>query len=104
MSSNNVPTDFNLIRLSQRREKLYAPHFYKLTFDMISSPFPSALLDCSKSLLLARCATTLTFRFHYSQNGQALLSFRRASSLWNSIQLEIKSPTSRSYFPIRLNS
>ena len=104
-SSNSVLANLNLASLHLRREISMLCCVSKLSFDMVPCSFPSAPFSSLKEFV--------PYALRHNQNIQLPLFdkslaydffFRRASTLWNSLPLEIKSSASHSIFMNRLNS
>jgi len=104
-SSNNVLADLNLTSLLLRIEIYMACYVSRLILDMVPCSFPATSFRSFKEFV--------PYALRHNQNVQIPLFkkslaynffFRKASSLWNSLPLEIKSSASHSIFMNRLNS
>jgi len=104
-SSNDVLADPNLTSLHLRREISLLCYVSKLIFDMVPYPFPASSFRSFKEFV--------PHALRHNQNVQIplfkkSLSYNfflcKASSLWNSLPLELKSSASHSIFMKRLNS
>jgi len=97
--------DLNLTSLHLRREISLLCYVTKLIFDMVPCPFPASCFRSFKEFV--------PYALRHNQNVQIPLLkkslsynffLRKASSLWNSLPLEIKSSANHSIFMNRLNS
>ena len=104
-SPNDVLADLNLTSLNLRRQISLLCYVSKLILDMVLCPFPASSFRSFKKFV--------PYALGHNQNVQIPLFekslscnffFREASSLWNSLPLEIKSSASHSIFMNRLNS
>jgi len=104
-SFNDVLADLNLINLNLRRKISLLCYVSKLIFGMVPCPFPASSFRSFKEFV--------PYALRHNQNVQIPLLkkslsynffLRKASSLWNSLPLEIKSSASHSTFMNRLNS
>jgi len=96
-SSNNVLADLNLTSLNLRRKMSLLCSVSKLIFYMVPCPFPASSFRSFKEFV--------PYALCHNQNVQIPLLkkslsynffLRKASSLWNSLPLEIKSSASHS--------
>jgi len=103
-SSNDVLADLSLTSLNLRRKISLLCYVSKLIFDMVPCPFPASSFRSFKEFV--------PYALRHNQNVQIPLFkkslsynffLRKASSLWNSLPLEIKSSASHSIFMNRLN-
>ena len=104
-SSNNVLANLNLTSLHLRRDISMLCYVSKLIFDIVPCSFPAPSFRSLKEFV--------PYALRHNQNVQIPLFkkslvynffFRRASTLGNSLPLEIKSSASRSIIMNRLNS
>jgi len=104
-SSNDVLADLHLTSLNLRRKISLLCYVSKLIYDMVPCPFPASSFRSFKEFV--------PYGLRHNQNVQITLFkkslsynlfLRKASSLWNSLPLEIKSSSSHSIFMNRLNS
>jgi len=104
-SSNNVLADLNLTSLHLRREISMLCYVSKLIFDIVPCSFPATSFRSFKEFV--------PYALRHNQNVQIPLFkkslaynffFRRASSSWNFLPLQIKSSASHSTFMNRLHS
>ena len=100
-----MQADLNLTSLNLRRKISLLCYVSKLIFDMVPCPFPASSFRTFKEFV--------PYALRHNQNVQKplfkkSLSYnffvRKASGLWNSLPLEIKSSASHSTFMNRLKS
>ena len=103
--SNDVLANLNLTSLKLRRKISLLCYVCTLIFDKVPCPFPASSFRSFKEFV--------PYALRHNQNVQIplfkkTLSYNfflcKASSLWNSLPLEIKSSASLSIFMNRLNS
>ena len=102
-SSNNVLADLNLTSLHLRREIFMLCYVSKLLFDMVPC-FPATSFRSFKEFVPHALRHNQNVPIPLFKKSLAYNFFRRASTLWNSLPLEIKSSASHSIFMNRLNS